>query len=195
MGQQLPQPNTHTSDMSAFSSMGEEFLTTAGETVSLSDIQGEGKLICVYFSAHWCPPCRGFTPQLVKTYSALKAAGKPIECIFVSSDRSPAEFKSYFGTMPWLAIPHGDKRAQDLMARFKVQGIPTLVLLNGATGKVITTDGRGCVMADPKGSGMPFPASSQEQVAGIKNALDGKPARKPSFVARLFRGNRAAAGA
>merc|ERR1711998_421957 len=67
-----------------------------------------------------------------------------------------------------------------------VQGIPTLVLLNGATGKVITTDGRGCVMADPKGSGMPFPASSQEQVAGIKNALDGKRHKCRSILVKIY---------
>jgi thiol-disulfide isomerase/thioredoxin len=25
-----------------------------------------GKTIGIYFSAHWCPPCRGFTPKLVE---------------------------------------------------------------------------------------------------------------------------------
>ena len=29
----------------------------------------DGKdIICIYFSAHWCPPCRGFTPILKDFY-------------------------------------------------------------------------------------------------------------------------------
>ena len=26
------------------------------------------KVVGIYFSAHWCPPCRSFTPELVKSY-------------------------------------------------------------------------------------------------------------------------------
>merc|ERR550537_841046 len=26
------------------------------------------KFVLVYFSAHWCPPCRGFTPVLSEAY-------------------------------------------------------------------------------------------------------------------------------
>ena len=26
------------------------------------------EFICIYFSAHWCPPCRGFTPVLKDFY-------------------------------------------------------------------------------------------------------------------------------
>merc|ERR1712048_719448 len=51
-----------------------------------------GKPIGLYFSAHWCPPCRGFTPKLAECYNALQAAGKPFEVVFLSSDRDDDAF-------------------------------------------------------------------------------------------------------
>lgn len=58
---------------------------------SLSDL--DGKYVLLYFSAHWCPPCRAFTPILKQTYATLRAQGKPLEVVFVSSDSSKAEFE------------------------------------------------------------------------------------------------------
>ena len=52
-----------------------------------------GKVKLLYFSAHWCPPCRGFTPELVKAYTKLKAVGRDFEVVFISSDRDLAGFK------------------------------------------------------------------------------------------------------
>merc|ERR1740115_463799 len=85
----------------------------------------------IYFSAHWCPPCRGFTPQLAEIYRNLKAAGKKFEVVFVSSDQDYEGFNAYFAEMPWLALPY-DKREtkQELSSKFGVSGIPTLILLN-----------------------------------------------------------------
>jgi hypothetical protein len=34
-----------------------------------------------------CYPCSGFTPKLAQYYRDLKAAGKNLEVVFVSSDR------------------------------------------------------------------------------------------------------------
>jgi nucleoredoxin len=111
----------------------------------------EGKVIGLYFSAHWCPPCRGFTPKLVELYNKLKAEGKNFEIIFCSSDRDEESFGEYFGEMPWLALPFSERgRKADLSSRFGVEGIPTLVILEGTSGKVITTNGRGAV-EDPDG--------------------------------------------
>jgi len=60
----------------------------------------------LYFSAHWCPPCRGFTPELAKFYNEMKKkVGDKLEIVFISSDRSEADWKGYFAEMPWLALP------------------------------------------------------------------------------------------
>ena len=44
------------------------------------------KYVGIYFSAHWCPPCRNFTPVLAEFYNAVNQNGKIFEVIFVSSD-------------------------------------------------------------------------------------------------------------
>jgi len=56
------------------------------------------KIVLLYFSAHWCPPCRSFTPVLAETYSGYQ--GGDVECVFLSSDRDQASFDEYFATMP-----------------------------------------------------------------------------------------------
>lgn len=136
--------------------LGDEVLDGSGDDVDVADLRGEGKVIGLYFSAHWCPPCKAFTPKLVETYKAVKAAGKSFEVIFVSSDRQMGEFQSYFGTMPWLAIPMGDPRKETLSTKFGVEGIPTFVLIDGATGATINANARGAVMNDPNGLEFPW---------------------------------------
>merc|ERR1719230_2391013 len=51
--------------------------------------------------------------------------------------------------------PQGDKK-NELSKKYKVSGIPTLVLLNGATGELITKDGRAAIMEDPQGENFPW---------------------------------------
>ncbi|CAA2986345.1 probable nucleoredoxin 1 [Olea europaea subsp. europaea] len=107
-----------------------------GVKVRVSELVG--KNILLYFSAHWCPPCRAFLPKLIEAYHEIKAKDDKFEVIFISSDRDQISFDEFFSTMPWLAIPFGDKRKLSLSRLFKVQGIPTLVAV-GPTGKTVTT--------------------------------------------------------
>lgn len=66
----------------------------------------------------------------------------------MSSDQDHAAFNDYFGKeMPWAAVPYeGARLRQTLGAKYGVQGIPTLVILDAATGAVVTKDGRAAVM-------------------------------------------------
>lgn len=98
-----------------------------------------------------CGPCRAFTPELIKTYNKVNEQGKKFEIIFCSSDRSEDDFNSYFGTMPWLALPYDDSRKKALSRHFDISGIPSLVLVEGDAKTIITKSGRGPVMEDPEG--------------------------------------------
>lgn len=104
-----------------------------------------GKTILLYFSAHWCPPCRAFLPKLVETYHKIKGKEDTLEVIFISSDRDQTSFDEFFAGMPWLALPFGDKRKSSLSRTFKVDGIPMVVAL-GPTGRTTTKDARGMIM-------------------------------------------------
>mmetsp|Transcript_41400 Transcript_41400/g.74989 ORF Transcript_41400/g.74989 Transcript_41400/m.74989 type:complete len:424 (-) Transcript_41400:124-1395(-) len=142
--------------MSAFTELlGTELLGASASKVSTQEALAGKSAVALYFSAHWCPPCRGFTPQLAEWYKKdLKAKG--LEVVFVSSDRDEGAFKEYFAEMPWLALPYAERDLKaTLSKKFKVQGIPSLVIL-GSDGKVITLDGREAVSNDPTGEELPW---------------------------------------
>lgn len=126
----------------------ETLLDSEGNDVSRDKLAG--KTVGFYFSAHWCPPCRTFTPNLVKFRDTNQ---KDFEIVFVSSDRSPQKQMAYMKEtkMKWYTVKLGSKEANALKAKFKVRGIPKLVIVS-PEGKTITSDGRGDVSRNPKGA-------------------------------------------
>merc|ERR1712183_788552 len=87
------------------------------ETVSNSTMK-QAEVVCIYFSAHWCPPCRGFTPVLSKFYDEVNKDGKKMEIIFVSCDQDEKQFQEYHDSMS-SSLLHGlltDKPAVELWA-------------------------------------------------------------------------------
>merc|ERR1712227_605855 len=113
-----------------------------GETVSNSKMK-EAPLVCVYFSAHWCPPCRGFTPVLSKFYDEVNKDGKKLEIIFVSCDQDEKQFNEYHNSMSFIAAPWSFDR-QGCGQKMGVQGIPALMVMN-KDGTVKSKNGRGDV--------------------------------------------------
>jgi nucleoredoxin len=124
---------------------GENILTHDAAATSSEALKGT-EIVGLYFSAHWCPPCRRFTPLLAKRYEELKQAGHSFEIVFVSSDQSEAAFAEYWEEMPWKALAYSQTATKESLSKvFGVNGIPALILLDGE-GKLITTDGREAIM-------------------------------------------------
>jgi thiol-disulfide isomerase/thioredoxin len=120
---------------------GDKLILADGSEVSADVLAG--KTVGIYFSAHWCPPCRGFTPVLVKAYNELQKDGKSFDLVFVSSDRSPEEMKEYMTSekMPWKALPFNSGKKRELASKYGLIGIPTLIVVD-SNGKLISSSGR-----------------------------------------------------
>ena len=138
------------SDTNIFKNLPDKLLSGTSEVDKSSVLDND--LIGFYFSAHWCPPCRGFTPVLSEAYKEWKKDGKKIEIVFISSDRDEDSFKEYFASMPWVAIPKSKTdNINALKVAFEVKGIPFFVVVD-KTGKTVDAGGRGTVTSNPVGA-------------------------------------------
>jgi nucleoredoxin len=96
------------------------------------------KLIGLYFSAHWCGPCRKFTPSLVDYYKKNAPAHPEFEILFVSNDKSAAAMEGYMREvqMPWPALSFDKIAGNPALTKYAGSGIPCLVVVD-ETGKVV----------------------------------------------------------
>lgn len=118
------------------------YIVKGSEAVGESAL--DNKVYGLYFSAHWCGPCKRFTPQLIETYNQLQAAGKDFEVVFCSLDNDEGEYKEYYGSMPWCSIGYQCPILNKLKEQLGVEGIPALILFD-SEGNVITGDGRNAI--------------------------------------------------
>jgi len=134
---------------------GDELLSKDGN-ISTKELMKKD-VIGIYFSAHWCPPCRNFTPRLAEAYNNLQKEEKSIEIVFVSSDKTEADFQGYYKEMPWLALPFALRdQKRKLSQKFEVRGIPRLLLLDPKTGKVTNPRANQDVVSDKAGEKFPW---------------------------------------
>lgn len=120
-------------------------LNSKGKSVSSSELAG--KVVGFYFSAHWCPPCRTFTPSLV---DFRDKNNQDFEVVFVSSDRNPDAQMNYMEetNMKWYTLEHRSQEANKLSQKFGISGIPALIIVS-PDGEIITKNGRGEVSSNP----------------------------------------------
>jgi thiol-disulfide isomerase/thioredoxin len=126
--------------------------------IPIADILGGKEFVLLYVSAHWCGPCRQYTPKLISWYinqqkqppiASSSSSSKsihnysPIEVVFVSADHDIESFNSYHQTMPWAAIPYEDTTREELMSLLRVSGIPRLVVYDSRNGKIVDNNATG----------------------------------------------------
>lgn len=96
------------------------------------------KVIGLYFSASWCPPCKKFTPVLSTFYEDMVEYYDDIEIIYISSDKDEDEFNTYWEDMPFPALIYNNrKKKEELTELFNIEKIPTLIFLNNNGGIII----------------------------------------------------------
>ena len=110
-----------------------------GNLISCYDEElAQKQIYGLYFSAHWCGPCRKFTPQLVAYYNQIARDHPEFELIFVSADKSADGMATYMreSGMPWPAIEYGKLANVGALQKYAGRGIPDLVIVD-ASGKVL----------------------------------------------------------
>jgi nucleoredoxin len=96
------------------------------------------KLIALYMSAHWCAPCRQFTPKLVAFYNKNAAAHPEFEVLFVSNDKTASAMEGYMrdSQMPWPALNYDKIAGNVALMKYFGASIPCLVVVD-ENGKVV----------------------------------------------------------
>ena len=112
--------------------------STKEPPIPLAEALGGKEIILLYASAHWCGPCRQFTPSLIQWYNSLPSSVRDVvEVVFLSADHNESGFRDYYGSMPWLAVDFDEDAREEIMGVIRVSGIPRLAVLDGRTGRII----------------------------------------------------------
>jgi thiol-disulfide isomerase/thioredoxin len=126
----------------------------------------EPEIYLAYFGAHWCHPCREFSPTLLEEYRQLKQR-KPdhFELIFVSDDRSSDEQALYIRElgMPWPVLKYSEIGSVPAVEHADGPAIPDLVVLT-RDGDVIFNSFHGADYVGPR--------SVLEDAEHLLNAMD-----------------------
>ena len=88
-----------------------------------------GKMIGLYFSAGWCPPCKSFSPK-IRDFRDQNP--NDFEIVMVSADNSSSAQLNYMKDMDMsgYALALNSSKTNQLYSQFKVTGIPTVVILS-----------------------------------------------------------------
>ncbi|KXS15397.1 thioredoxin-like protein [Gonapodya prolifera JEL478] len=104
------------------------------------------KVVGLYFSAQWCPPCRAFSPVLSEF---LKNHKEEFAVVYVSADNTKEQMMDNVRGKGYWVVPFEEALLrQSLSSTHKITGIPTLVVVDGKTGTAFSRSGRTALIKD-----------------------------------------------
>lgn len=103
---------------------------TAGETVALSSLTGNGRWVLLDFWATWCGPCCREIPHLKEAYEALKGRGFEIYAVSIDSDTERwRQFVAENGLAWTNVISEGGGKESPAAAMYGIRFIPSNFLI------------------------------------------------------------------
>ena len=92
------------------------------------DATHPAKYYVFYYTASWCPPCRAFTPSLVKWYNDNK--NENVEIVLITSDRNEKAMEGYAAEMkmPWPQLKLSKAKIFKDKFNHGVSGIPSVMV-------------------------------------------------------------------
>ena len=99
----------------------------SGQTVKLSEVLRDKKLVMINFWATWCGPCRVEMPGLEKLYNEQKNNGFTI--LAIAEDKERAKVDQYLNQKP-VSFPVLLDQDNALAKELKIEAFPTSVLLD-----------------------------------------------------------------
>jgi thiol-disulfide isomerase/thioredoxin/outer membrane lipoprotein-sorting protein len=100
--------------------------TLTGETVKLADLRG--KIVLLDFWATWCEPCRDQMPAIAKLHRETRDQG--VVLLGVNDDETAEKALKWAREQGYDWPSLYDGKQKDARRKYKVDGIPTLVLID-----------------------------------------------------------------
>jgi peroxiredoxin len=97
-------------------------VTTAGETITLSELRGRPVLVNVW--ASWCPPCRAEMPAMERAYRDFRSQGFQILAVNATNQDDPAKAEA-FAQERGLSFPILLDQDGGVSRLYRVSSLPT----------------------------------------------------------------------
>ena len=109
-----------------------QLLKAGGQTATGKDALEGKKVVVLYFSAHWCPPCRGFTPVL-KSFYEVRRGGTSSAQVGKQNSSSHSPVDSHF--MQTVTNYYYKTYLQQFRKKKTFSGIPVPAHVGGVQGR------------------------------------------------------------